>query len=69
MAQGIYAASAFKLALIGEECSGWSSKDQLRPEEVAKGGYLVSPEIFDRMGLRSATTVTLASGLRWFPWQ
>jgi hypothetical protein len=69
MAQRIYAASPFQLALIGEECSGLSRADQLRPEEVVRGGYLVGPEAFDRLRLRTARMVTLACGLRWFPWQ
>lgn len=68
MAQRIYAAAPFQLALIGEEVTGFSRGDHLRPEDVG-GGYLVGPELLDRLRLHTARTVTLACGLRWFPWQ
>lgn len=68
MAQRVYAVSPFQLALIGEEVTGGSRADQLRSEDVVRGGYLVGPEVFGRLRLDRARTVTLAGGLRWFPW-
>jgi hypothetical protein len=49
-----------------EEVTGYSCADELRPEDV-RGGYLLGLELFDRLRLDTARTLTLACGLRWFP--
>ena len=67
LAERVYRAAPFELALIGEEAlsMGAAARDLAAGQRVS-GGMLLSPTLFH--ALRPATaSVPLATGLRWFP--
>lgn len=67
IADAVYAAAPFALALVGEEASGWTSAREITAEYVAQaGGCLLPPALAHRLRLDGAAAVS-PSGLRWFP--
>lgn len=68
IAESIYRASPFHVAVIGEEAAALAVDEaDLTAEELARGGYLVSTSVVTRIAPRSPS-IPLAHGLHWFPW-
>lgn len=68
MAERVYQASPFDMALIGEEASGQLRAQELTAVALARGGVLVPPSLTHQLGSSSAA-VALPNGLHWFPWR
>jgi len=66
LADAVHAAQPFELALIGEEVSGQVYARDITAADVAGGGYLIPPSLVQRLR-PDVPSVTLPSGLRWFP--
>lgn len=68
IAETVYQAAPFDLAVVGEEAAALSVEEQaLTPDIVDRGGYLLSPHLARRIHPHREPEV-LPTGLRWFPW-
>lgn len=69
IAQHLYSAAPFNLAVVGEEAGAvYPRAKDITQSELDHGGCLISPSLFERMHL-SSTWQVLPTGLRWRPWQ
>ena len=68
IAEGVYRAAPFDLAVIGEEATAVvDGADALTGDMLNRGGYLASPQLAHKLKPRR-TPEALPSGLLWFPW-
>ncbi len=67
LANTVYAAQPFDLALIGEEVSGQGDAGQVTATDVANGGYLLPAGLLQRLH-PEVPSVRLSSDLHWFPY-
>jgi hypothetical protein len=66
LAEAVYIATSYNLALIGEEISGMWSEHTIPIDEVAFGGVLTSPALDAKVRPASRIPVQLSSGLNWY---
>ncbi|MDB5056585.1 MAG: hypothetical protein JWO59_57 [Chloroflexi bacterium] len=66
MADAVYNAAPFDLALIGADVSGWLRADEARTTDLERGGILVPSILVERLKPSGASTI-LSTGVHWFP--
>jgi hypothetical protein len=66
VAEWIYEQTAFELAIIGEEASGYVAAADLTNDELSGGGFVVPDRLWRRLN-PTVESLALSSGLRFVP--